>query len=287
METISEEEKISADELRDFLEEKALLIRRDIIKMIAAAGSGHPGGSLSAADIVAALYFKILRHDPREPKWPLRDRFVLSKGHAAPVLYAALAESGYFKRSELWSLRSLGSRLQGHPDMLKLPGVEISTGSLGQGLAIANGMALAAKMDDLDSTIYTLIGDGESQEGEIWEAALFAAHNHLDNLVAITDFNNLQIDGRVSDIKNICPIDSKWSAFGWHVICVDGHNVIDIVRALESARAVRGQPVMLEATTIKGKGVSFMEDMVGWHGKAPTTEEMESALKELGVDEWE
>ena len=202
-------------------------------------------------------------------------------------MYAALAEAGYFERRELWSLRSLGSRFQGHPDMLKLPGIEISTGSLGQGLAIANGMALAAKIDNLDSTVYTLIGDGESQEGEIWEAALFAAHHRLDNLVAITDFNNLQIDGRVSDIKNVCPIDSKWSAFGWHVICVDGHNLLDIVSALESARAVSGKPVMLEATTIKGKGVSFMEDMVGWHGKAPTKEEMKSALKELGVDEWE
>lgn len=287
MEVISEEEKISPDKLRDFLEEKALLIRRDIIKMITTAGSGHPGGSLSAADIVTALYFKIMLHDPSVPDWKLRDRFVLSKGHAAPVLYAALAESGYFARSELWSLRSLGSRFQGHPDMLKLPGVEISTGSLGQGLAVANGMALAAKMDKLNSNIYVLIGDGESQEGEIWEAALFAAHNRLDNLIAITDFNNLQIDGKVSDIKNICPIDGKWSAFGWHVICVDGHNMLDIVNALAAARLVTGRPVMIEATTIKGKGVSFMEDMVGWHGKAPTEEEMSLALKELGTEEWE
>jgi len=287
METISEEQKPARDELRDFLAEKALYIRRDIIKMIALAGSGHPGGSLSAADIVTALYFKILRHDPRVPDWPLRDRFVLSKGHAAPLLYAALAESGYFERGELWSLRSLGSRFQGHPDMLKLPGIEISTGSLGQGLAIANGMALAAKMDNLNSAVFVLIGDGESQEGEIWEAALFAAHNRLDNLIAITDYNNLQIDGRVSDIKNVCPIAGKWSAFGWHVICVDGHNMIEIVNALETARSVVGKPVMIEAATVKGKGVSFMEDMVGWHGKAPTEEEMKIALKELGAESWE
>lgn len=274
------------DELKAFLEEKALDIRRDIIKMIAAAGSGHPGGSLSAADILAVLYFYTLRHDPKNPSWPERDRFVLSKGHAAPVLYAALAESGYFPRADLWTLRRLGSPFQGHPDMLKLPGVEISTGSLGQGLAVANGMALAAKLDKRRSRVYVLIGDGESQEGEIWEAALFAAHQRLDNLTAVIDFNDLQIDGRVSEIKNVCPIDAKWSAFGWHVICVDGHDILQIVDAFEEARLVGGKPVMIEATTTKGKGVSFMEDVVDWHGKAPTLEQARAALKELGVENW-
>lgn len=284
---ISTNETLSKVELKTYLEEKALLIRRDIIKMIGAAGSGHPGGSLSAADILAVLYFHVLRHEPDNPAWPDRDRFILSKGHAAPVLYAALAESGYFQRSELWTLRRLGSRFQGHPDMLKLPGVEISTGSLGQGLAIANGMALAAKMDKRENTIFALIGDGESQEGEIWEAALFAAHHNLDNLVAITDYNDLQIDGRVSEIKNVCPIDEKWSAFGWHVICVDGHDHIQLAGAMEEARSVKGKPVMIEATTVKGKGVSFMEDAVDWHGKAPSGEETRAALKELGADDWE
>ena len=284
---VSENKIQSRAELKGFLEEKALLIRRDIIKMIATAGSGHPGGSLSAADILAVLYFHALRHDPANPNWPDRDRFVLSKGHAAPVLYAALAESGYFERSELWTLRRLGSRLQGHPDMLKLPGIEISTGSLGQGLAVANGMALAAKMDGRDNSVFALIGDGESQEGEIWEAALFAAHNRLDNLVAVTDFNDLQIDGRVSEIKNICPIDAKWAAFGWHVICVDGHDVLQLADAFAEARLVTGKPVMIEATTVKGKGVSFMEDIVDWHGKAPAPEQMLSALRELGAADWE
>lgn len=284
---ISDEMTKTGTELRTYLEDKALLIRRDVIKMIAAAGSGHPGGSLSSADILAVLYFHVMRFSPTDPHWPDRDKFVLSKGHAAPVLYAALAEAGFFERSSMWSLRRLGSAFQGHPDMTKLPGVEISTGSLGQGLAAANGMALAAKIDGRQNRVFALIGDGESQEGEIWEAALFAAHQRLDNLTAIVDFNDLQIDGRVSDIKNVCPIDDKWSAFGWHVICVDGHDVIQLADAFAQAREVVGKPVIIEATTIKGKGVSFMEDAVDWHGRAPTADEAAAALLELGVEEWE
>ncbi len=280
-------DNISKEALLEKIEEKALDIRRDIVKMISLAGSGHPGGSLSAVEIVAALYFGAMNHDPTDPKWPKRDRFVLSKGHSAPVLYASLAESGYFDRSELWTLRKLGSRLQGHPDMRKLPGIEISTGSLGQGLAVANGMAMAAKINDEDHSVFTLIGDGESQEGEIWEAALFASHNRLDNLIAFTDFNDLQIDGRVSAIKDVCPIDEKWSSFGWHVICVDGHNIEEIVDAIDRAKKVDGKPVMIEAKTIKGKGVTFMEDNVNWHGKAPSAEELALALDELGVKEWD
>ncbi len=280
-------DNISKEALLEKIEEKALDIRRDIVKMISLAGSGHPGGSLSAVEIVAALYFGAMNHDPTDPKWPKRDRFVLSKGHSAPVLYASLAEAGYFDRSELWTLRKLGSRLQGHPDMRKLPGIEISTGSLGQGLAVANGMAMAAKINDEDHSVFTLIGDGESQEGEIWEAALFASHNRLDNLIAFTDFNDLQIDGRVSAIKDVCPIDEKWSSFGWHVICVDGHNIEEIVDAIDRAKKVDGKPVMIEAKTIKGKGVTFMEDNVNWHGKAPSAEELALALDELGVKEWD
>ncbi|MDP1808395.1 MAG: transketolase [Actinomycetota bacterium] len=280
------ETKLEGPELTEFLQEKALTIRRDIIKMTGIAGSGHPGGSLSATDIVAAIYWYALRHDPNQPKWKERDRFILSKGHAAPVLYAALAETGYINRDVLWTLRQFGSALQGHPDMRKVAGVEISTGSLGQGLAIACGIALAGRLDKLDYKVYTVIGDGESQEGEIWEAAMLAAHYKLDNLIAITDYNDLQIDGRVSDIKDVCPVDDKWRAFGWHVICIDGHDMDQIVAALDEARQLKGKPVMIEAKTIKGKGVSFMEDMVEWHGVAPNQEQMIAALKELGVDDW-
>lgn len=277
---------LSRAEVVSRVEDMALTMRRDIVKMINIAGSGHPGGSLSAADIVAALYFGAMRHDPARPDWPLRDRFVLSKGHAAPVLYAALAESGYFDRSLMWTLRSLGSPLQGHPDMLKVAGVEISTGSLGQGLAVAVGMALAAKMDGSENRVYCLIGDGESQEGEIWEAGMLASHYRLDNLICFTDYNDLQIDGRLSEVKDVCPIDAKWQAFNWQVYCVDGHNVTDLIDVLELARESEGKPVMIEAKTVKGKGVSFMEDQVDWHGRAPDAEETTRALKELGVDSW-
>ncbi len=269
------------EELREFLEEKAKIIRRDIIKMICEAGSGHPGGSLSAADVVATLYFHHMRHRPDEPNWPDRDRFVLSKGHACPVLYAALAESGYFPKETLWTLRKFGSILQGHPDMRKVPGVEISSGSLGLGLAAANGMALGAKIDGKDYNVYVMIGDGESQEGVVWEASMFAAHYKLDNLVAILDFNGLQIDGKVCEVMGISPVTDKWKAFGWEVMEIDGHNVLEIADALKKADAVKGKPTMIVARTVKGKCVSFMENVVDFHGKAPTKEEMEIALKEL------
>lgn len=270
------------EELREFLEEKAKIIRRDIIKMICEAGSGHPGGSLSVADVVATLYFHHMRHRPDEPDWPDRDRFVLSKGHACPVLYAALAESGYFPKETLWTLRKFGSILQGHPDMRKVPGVEISSGSLGLGLAAANGMALGAKIDGKDYNVYVMIGDGESQEGVVWEASMFAAHYKLDNLVAILDFNGLQIDGKVCEVMGINPVIDKWKAFGWEVMEIDGHNVLEIADALKKADAVKGKPTMIVARTVKGKCVSFMENVVDFHGKAPTKEEMEIALKELG-----
>lgn len=267
--------------LRQFLEEKARVLRWDIIKMTGEAGSGHPGGSLSAADIVAVLYFYHMRHRPDNPKWPDRDRFVLSKGHACPVLYAALAECGYFPREILWTLRKFNSILQGHPDMRRVPGVEISSGSLGLGLAAANGMALAGKMDGKDYRVYVMIGDGESQEGVVWEASMFAAHYKLDNLVAILDNNGLQIDGPVSQVMEIQPVVDKWRAFGWRVLEIDGHEVLNIADTLVEADKTRGQPTMIVAHTIKGKGVSFMENVVDFHGKAPTKEQMEEALKEL------
>jgi len=272
---------LKREELESFLKEKARILRRDIIKMIGEAGSGHPGGSLSAADIIATLYFYHMQHDPKNPSWPDRDRFVLSKGHACPVLYAALAECGYFEREVLWTLRKLGSILQGHPDMKKVPGIEISSGSLGQGLAAANGMALASRLTGRDYKVYTMIGDGESQEGEIWEAAMLAAHYKLDNLVAFLDCNNLQIDGPVCEIMNIKPVVDKWRAFGWHVFEIDGHDVLQIVDILKTADEVKGRPSMIVARTIKGKGVSFMENVCGFHGKAPNREQMEIALKEL------
>jgi transketolase len=264
-----------------FLEAKARSIRWDIIKMVGMARSGHPGGSLSAADIVTTLYFHELNHRPDDPHWPDRDRFVLSKGHAAPVLYAALAESGYFPREDLWTLRKIDSHLQGHPDMKKTPGVEISTGSLGMGFSAAVGMALGLRIDKRQSRVYALIGDGESQEGIIWEASMFAAQHKLDNLVGILDYNNMQIDGLVSDIVDIYPVAEKWSAFGWHVIEVDGHNVGEIIDAFATARMVKGKPTMIIANTIKGKCVSFMEKVVDFHGKAPNDEEVTRALAEI------
>lgn len=263
------------------LKEKAKEIRKDIISMLEASGSGHPGGSLSAADILAVLYFHELRLDPANPRWPKRDRFVLSKGHAAPVLYAALAERGFIAREELLTLRKLGSRLQGHPDMKQVPGVEISTGSLGQGLSAANGMALAAKIDGLDFRVYAMVGDGECEEGQIWEAAMFAAHYKLDNLVAFLDHNGLQIDGPIKEIMSPEPLDEKWRAFGWHVEIIDGNCIEAIMTALDQARSVKGKPTMIIANTVKGKGVSFMENMVGWHGVAPKHEEAERALAEI------
>lgn len=257
-------------------------LRIDIIKMLEESKSGHPGGSLSACEILTALYFKEMNIDPANPHWEDRDRFVLSKGHGAPVLYAALAEKGYFPKEELNNLRKIDSMLQGHPDMKGTPGVDMTTGSLGQGLAAANGMALAGKLDNKDYKVYALIGDGEAQEGIIWEAAMFAAHYKLDNLIVFLDHNGLQIDGKNEDIMNIEPVDEKFKAFGWHVISIDGHDFEEIFNAIDEAKKVEGKPTIIIAKTIKGKGVSYMEDQVGWHGKAPSKEEAEKAMEELG-----
>lgn len=263
------------------LQRMANRLRWHVIRMTGEAGSGHPGGSLSAADIVAVLYFHELRIDALNPGWPDRDRFVLSKGHAAPLLYAALAERGFFPVEELLTLRRLGSRLQGHPDMRKVPGVEISTGSLGQGLSAANGMALAGRLDKRDYRVYVLLGDGETQEGQVWEAAMLAAHYRLDNLVAIVDHNGLQIDGPICEVMSPEPLAEKWRAFGWVVQEIDGHDVRAIAAAFEQARQTKGKPSLILAHTVKGKGVSFMENEVGWHGTAPNREQMEQALAEL------
>ena len=272
-----------ADEQTTAIRRKAASMRRDIVEMIAEAGSGHPGGSLSAADIVATLYFGgVLHHDPARPDWDERDRFVLSKGHAAPVLYAALAEAGYFGRDHLKTLRKLGSILQGHPDSKKVPGVEVSSGSLGQGLSIANGIALGLRIaGNQTSRVYCLLGDGECQEGQVWEAAMFAPHHGIDNLVAIVDHNNLQIDGTCTDVMCLGELAEKFRAFGWDVRVVDGHDVEALMNAFSEARTVAGAPVCIVAMTVKGKGVSFMEDNAEWHGKAPNAEETARALKEL------
>ncbi|MBM4144907.1 MAG: transketolase [Nitrospira sp.] len=263
------------------LREKAKTLRIEILKMLTEAGSGHTGGSLSAADIVTALYFYKMRHRPDDPKWIERDRFILSKGHAAPVLYAALALSGYFDKTLLGTLRKLGSPLQGHPCSRKLPGIEISTGSLGQGLSIANGIAIGLKLDKLSSRVYCLLGDGEIQEGQVWEAAMTASHYKLDNLCAIIDNNGLQIDGHCCDVMCVEPIVNKWAAFGWHVLDINGHDMEAIVSALNEAEILKGKPTMIVARTVKGKGVSFFEGKVEYHGLAPTHEELERALKEL------
>lgn len=264
------------------LEAKAKEVRRWIIKMLAEAGSGHPGGSLSSADIITALYFKIMNHKPDDPKWPDRDRFVLSKGHCCPALYAVLSLSGYFPTSDLMRLRKIDSHLQGHTDMLSTPGVEISAGSLGQGLSVAGGMALAGKINHKDYRVYVVLGDGESQEGQVWEAAMACPHYKLDNLCAFLDHNKLQIDGPVAEIMNITPVADKFKAFGWHTIEIDGHDMKQIIQAVNEAKNTQGQPTMVIAHTIKGKGVSFMEGKVEWHGVAPTKEEAEKALLELG-----
>jgi len=263
------------------IETAAARMRRDIVEMIAEAGSGHPGGSLSAADIVASLYLGVMRHDSARPDWPERDRFVLSKGHAAPVLYAALAETGYLGRDHLGTLRKLGSILQGHPDMKKTPGVEVSTGSLGQGLAIANGIALALRIDDNDARVFCLLGDGELQEGEVWEAAMFAPHHGLDHVVAIVDHNGLQIDGTCDDVMCLGGVAEKFDAFGWEVREVGGHDVPELLDALTAPPATEGVPVAVIAYTVKGRGVSFMEGNADWHGKAPNAEQTASALAEI------
>lgn len=262
------------------LENKAKQIRRLIIQMIAQAGSGHPGGSLSSTDLITALYFMILRHNPKEPNWPDKDRFHLSKGHCCPLWYAVLAESGYFPVEKLWSLRQLGSILQGHPDR-RTPGVDVASGSLGQGLSVALGMSLAARLDKKDYRVYCLMGDGETQEGNIWEAAMAVSHYKCDNLCAILDHNGYQIDGKTKDIMNLEPMAAKWQAFGWHAIEIDGHNMKEILSAYEEAKATKTKPSIIIARTIKGKGVSFMENVLEFHGRAPTKEEAERALKEL------
>ncbi len=267
---------------------KANDIRTDIVKMISEAGSGHPGGSLSAADIMTVLYFAdVLRYDPNDPHDPERDRFILAKGHAAPALYATLAHAGFIAREQLSTLRKLGSKLQGHPDSNLCPGVEVSTGSLGQGLSIAAGMAAGLRLDDAPGVVFTLLGDGECEEGQVWEAAMFAAHQRLGKLVAIIDNNGLQIDGCTKDVCDPGDLAQKFAAFGWDVVEVDGHDLAALVQTLTEAKqraeASKGTaaPRVVIARTVKGKGVSFMEDQAGWHGKAPDAEQTAAALEEL------
>ncbi|MEB3298807.1 MAG: transketolase [Candidatus Sericytochromatia bacterium] len=270
---------LSAADLRS----RAPRIRADALRMIAGARSGHPGGSLSAVDILLALYMGVLRHDPARPDWEGRDRFILSKGHACPALYAVLAECGYFPRELLWTFRSLGSPLQGHPELGKLAGVEASTGSLGQGLSLGLGMMLGHRVRGIDARVHVLLGDGEINEGQVWEAALSAAHLRADRLTAIVDVNRIQLDGFTSDILELEPLADKWKAFGWEVFDLDGHNLDALLRAFADARGVEGRPQVILARTTKGKGVSFMEDNPEFHGAPPTAEELERALQELGV----
>lgn len=260
-------------------------MRRHIVSMVTEAASGHPGGSLSAVEILTALYFKIMKVDNSRPRWQERDLFILSKGHASPVLYAALAERGFLSVDELMSFRKLDSRLQGHPDRKLTPGVDMTTGSLGQGLSAANGMALAARLDMQDQRwVYVLLGDGELQEGQVWEAAMTSSHYSLDNLIAFVDYNGLQIDGDVHTVMNVAPIKQKFEAFNWHVQEIDGHDFAQIIAAVDIAQASRGKPSVIIAKTVKGKGVSFMENQAGWHGSAPSREQAEQALSELEVD---
>ena len=256
-------------------------VRREIIEMIGAAKSGHPGGSLSAVEIVVELYFDYMRIDPRNPKWPDRDRFILSKGHGAPVLYAVMAEAGYTPLDQLNTLRQLGSIYQGHPDVRFMPSLEASTGSLGQGLSLAIGMGLAARLDGRGFRTYVMLGDGEIQEGQIWEAAMSAAFHKVDNIVAIVDYNGIQLDGFVKDIMEVAPLAEKWRAFGLHTLEIDGHNLPVIQKALREAEATKGKPTCIVAHTVKGKGVSFMENNPKFHGMAPTADEMKLALQEL------
>ncbi len=266
------------------LEKRACNIRINTVKALGAAGSGHPGGSLSLVDILTVLYFRAMRINPANPQWEERDRFVLSKGHAAPALYATLAEAGFFPEEEILTLRKLGSRLQGHPDMKRTPGVEMSTGSLGQGFSAANGMAMAGKLDKKDYRVYVALGDGECQEGQVWEAAMTAVHRRLDNLTAFIDYNKLQIDGNIEDIKSLTDIGARFRAFGWNVLEINGHDLIQIDRAIAFAKVTYGRPTAIVAHTIKGKGVSFMENEVDWHGSAPNAEQTSKAIEELGGD---
>ena len=263
------------------LKKTAAKIRLGIVESVHAAKSGHPGGSLSIADIITYLYFEEMNVDPKNPKWEDRDRFVLSKGHTAPALYAVLAEKGFFPTESLTTLRKIDSFLQGHPDMKGTPGVDMSSGSLGLGFSSACGMALAAKIQNKDFRVYSIVGDGESEEGQIWEAAMFAAHYKLDNLCVVFDFNGLQIDGPVAEVMNPAPHDKKLEAFGFHVISIDGHDFEQIAAAFEEAKTIKGKPCAIVATTVKGKGVSFMENQVSWHGSAPNDEQYEIAVAEI------
>lgn len=263
------------------LKEIARKIRIGAVEAVYSASSGHPGGSLSIADVLAYLYFFDMNIDPDDPHMEDRDRLVLSKGHACPALYAALALRGFFPYDELKTLRKIDSRLQGHPDMNKVPGIDMSTGSLGQGVSSACGMALAAKIDDSERHIYAIVGDGECEEGEVWESAMFASHYHLDNLTYILDWNKLQIDGKVDDVIGPTPFPEKFNAFGWNVLQADAHDFESIDHAIRSARAFKGSPSVVIASSVKGKGVSFMEDQAGWHGKAPNKEQYETAISEL------
>jgi len=263
------------------LQRMCRVVREDILRMIAAAGSGHPGGSLSAVEILVGLYFSRLRHRPAKPDWAERDRFILSKGHIAPALYAVMAHAGYFPREELLTLRKLGSRLQGHPAKGRPPGIEVSTGSLGQGLSIGVGLAVAAKLCGYPWRTYVLMGDGEIQEGQIWEAAMSAGHYRLDNLCGIVDRNYMQIDGSTEDVMMLDPCADKWRAFNWHVIEIDGHDIAQVVAAYDEAASVKNKPTVIVARTIKGKGVPFMENKAAWHGKAPNAQELELALSQL------
>lgn len=262
------------------LQAKALEMRKLIMQSIAEAGSGHPGGSLSLVEIMSYLYFHHAKLHERDVTWPERDRIILSKGHAAPVLYAALAAKGYMPASEMMTLRKLGSRLQGHPDMRKLPGVEMSTGSLGQGLSVANGLALGLRLQGKGNSVYVILGDGELQEGQVWEAAMTAAHRELTNLTAIVDHNGLQIDGLTVDVKRIEPLAAKWEAFGWQVVTVDGHSFEDLHRGFNIARDAR--PLVVLANTVKGKGIAYMENMADWHGKAPSKVQASEYVDEAG-----
>lgn len=273
--------KIDEAEIRA-LEDKATEIRRELLRMIHAARSGHPGGSLSAADIVTALYFRVMRIRPEEPNWPDRDRLILSKGHACPVLYTALCMKGYFGREHLGRLRQIDSILQGHPDMKKTPGVDATTGSLGNGLSLGIGMALMGRLDERDYRVYVMLGCGELDEGMIWEAAMCASKYKLDNLCAVIDYNRLQLDGTVDEVMPLEPLADKWQAFGWHVLEIDGHNMKAILNGFARAEKSGNSPTVIIANTTKGKGVSYMENVCDWHGKVPTDDELMQALKELG-----
>lgn len=271
---------IDNSKLEEF-QSKAKSVRRNIVEMVYSAKSGHPGGSLSITDILVALYFSELNVDINNPKYENRDRLVLSKGHCSPALYAVLAEKGFIPKEDLKTFRKIDSYLQGHPDMKKIPGVDMTSGSLGQGLSVSNGMAIAGKLDNKDYRVYCILGDGEIEEGQVWEAAMSSSHYKLDNLCVIVDNNNLQIDGKIEDVMNPHPIDKKFESFGFNVLTIDGHNFNEILEAFEKAKSVKGKPTAIIAKTTKGKGVSYMEDNAGWHGKAPSEEEYNLAMNEL------